>query len=562
MNPVRSLASAVSSQRLSIVAAGLVAVFVSFVVSVYIICYLAPGYGLFHDDGIYLVTAKSLAEGTGYKIVSLPAAIPQNKYPPVFPVLLAAIWKIYPHFPKNTLALKLVPFLSMLGWLWLSYRLLRRMSVSRAACRWIILLTAASPVVVYFSVTMLSEMTFACLLSASLLVLTRLHQEDTSRTGTVLFASLLTSGAILTRMVGLPLAFAGALTLLLRRKFHQAFIYSLTTGATLLPWLVWTFHSNPAPNSIEAYYSGLNYTSWNLLGNFTWHQRTTVVLHNFFSILGSPGFLMGMRATGWELIISLALAFLTLYGFLLYFSKGITPVSLFVLSYMAAILLWIFPSIRYLIPLMPYLLFFCYVAIDHFFGTVVGAPSGARAAALCCVIVLGLFLARGLFYEARQTTRDQAAAFPNADNDDWNEIVPLSQWIVGNTPQNAVLIGNLDPVWFLSTGRKSVRGFLARPFEVFYSASPEDPLGTYSEFVQNLLREQADYLMRTPDKDYGEAKYMNGLIDRLASDFPEAVTLELQESDQDYRIYRIDRVRLAADFDRSSIPNQTSAATF
>lgn len=74
---------------------------------------------------------------------------------------------------EHTFALKLVPFLSMLGWLWLSYILIRRIPGSPTVCRCVILLTAASPAVVYFSVTLLSEMTFACLLSAALLLLTR-----------------------------------------------------------------------------------------------------------------------------------------------------------------------------------------------------------------------------------------------------------------------------------------------------------------------------------------------------------------------------------------------------
>ena len=534
--------------------------FLLYIASIYGICYIAPGYGLYHDDGIYLVTAKSLAEGTGYKIVSLPSAIPQTKYPPVFPVLLAAVCKVFPHFPQNTFALKFVPFFSMLCWLWLTYILLRRISGSPTICRYIILLTAASPAVVYWSVTLLSEMTFACLLSAALLLLTRLHEEETSHTGIVLFASVLTAAAILTRMAGLPLAFAGALPLLLRRKTRQALMYLLTTGAVLLPWFAWASHASPPPNSIETYYSGRNYGAWNLFANFTWHQRMTVVQENFISMLASSGYLMGMRPLGWELVLSLLLAFFTVYGLLLYLSNGITPLNLFVLSYAALILLWVFPPPRFLVPLLPFLLFFCYMAISHFLGTVVGSRSGARVVGRCCVVVLALFLMGSLFSQARRTMQYRAASFQG--NYDWNEIAPLSQWITGNTPEDAILEGNLDPVWFLSTGRKSVRGYLARPFELYYSANPQDPLGTYSEFVQNLLRERVDYLMRTFEGMKGEGNYMNGMIDRLASDYPDAVTLQKQGRDSAYRIYRVDRVKLASDFKNNSKTDSTALGIF
>ena len=35
--------------------------------------------GLFHDDGIYAVAAKALADGDGYRIISLPGDPAQTK---------------------------------------------------------------------------------------------------------------------------------------------------------------------------------------------------------------------------------------------------------------------------------------------------------------------------------------------------------------------------------------------------------------------------------------------------------------------------------------------------
>jgi hypothetical protein len=541
-------------RKFAISPTGLIAVSLLGLAAIYGICYFAPGYGLFDDDGVYLVTAKSLAEGSGYRIVSLPSAIPQTKYPPVFPALLASVWKIYSHFPQNTYALKLVPLFSMLGWLWLSYLLLRRMSVSPPACRSIILLTVAVPWVVCLSVTLMAEMTFACLLSAALLILTRLYEEEKSRTGNVILASVLSGATILTRTAGLPLAFAGALTLLLRRKFRQAFIYSLTTAAMLLPWLAWASHANPPRNTIEAYYSGDVYGTWSLLGNYTWHQRLTVVVQNFYYMLVSTGYFIGgfTRPANWEalfwILLVLLLGFFSLYGFLLHLLRRITPLNLFVLCYAALLLVWVFPPFRFLVPLLPFLLFFCYIAVDHFFGTVVGSPMGAKLIEQCSVIVLVLFLSGGLLSEVQKTMQYRAASMPHRDSYDWNEIVPLSRWIASNTPSDAVLMGNLDPVWFMLSGRKAVRGYVMYPFEMSYSPDPHNSLGTYTEFCQNLLRERPDYLIRT----YEGGGNMNRMIDRLASDFPSAVTLQEQGKNSDYRIYRINLVKLTDDFVRLS----------
>src|SRR5690242_11650182 len=60
-----------------------------------------PHFGHLHDDSIYWVTAKSLAEGKGYRILSLPAEPYETKYPPLWPLALAAIWRIDARFPQN-----------------------------------------------------------------------------------------------------------------------------------------------------------------------------------------------------------------------------------------------------------------------------------------------------------------------------------------------------------------------------------------------------------------------------------------------------------------------------
>ena len=39
-----------------------------------------------HDDCLYFVSAKSLADGGGYRIASLPGEPPQTKYPPLYPL--------------------------------------------------------------------------------------------------------------------------------------------------------------------------------------------------------------------------------------------------------------------------------------------------------------------------------------------------------------------------------------------------------------------------------------------------------------------------------------------
>src|SRR5262245_30496635 len=97
----------------------------------YFVLVRTPTVGTFHDDGIYLVTAKSLAEGQGYRIISIPGDPPQTKYPVLFPWVLSIVWRVYPSFPDNLPWLKLVPLGAMLIWLYLSRALLQRLGASK-----------------------------------------------------------------------------------------------------------------------------------------------------------------------------------------------------------------------------------------------------------------------------------------------------------------------------------------------------------------------------------------------------------------------------------------------
>jgi hypothetical protein len=57
--------------------------------------------GLYHDDGIYPAFAKSLAEGEGYNIASLPTMAAQTKYPFLYSVILSWSWKVDQRFPET-----------------------------------------------------------------------------------------------------------------------------------------------------------------------------------------------------------------------------------------------------------------------------------------------------------------------------------------------------------------------------------------------------------------------------------------------------------------------------
>ena len=78
----------------------IIAVFFAVLAVFYALAWLSPAIGLYHDDAVYLVTAKAIAAGHGYTIESLPHPIPQTKYPPLFPAVLA-LFALVSHSPSG-----------------------------------------------------------------------------------------------------------------------------------------------------------------------------------------------------------------------------------------------------------------------------------------------------------------------------------------------------------------------------------------------------------------------------------------------------------------------------
>ena len=82
---------------------------------------VAPG--VWHDDGAYLLLGKSLADGEGLRYSRVPGAPPDAKFPPLYPMFLALLWRVAPEAVEQRLLGSLfnVLFLATSGGLFVAY---------------------------------------------------------------------------------------------------------------------------------------------------------------------------------------------------------------------------------------------------------------------------------------------------------------------------------------------------------------------------------------------------------------------------------------------------------
>ncbi len=320
--------------------------------------------GIWHDDGVYVLLGRSLAEGDGLRYVGIPGAPLAPKFPPLIPLLLGLIWLLFPNFPENVpllgglnlvvtalaagvfatylgKVLKLsAPFaLSITAFIWISSHLWRVASVP------------------------LSEPLFLLILLGALWAGGRM--EGKKEIGPVVLFLLVGGCALYARTLGIAVLVAGIATLLLGGRRRAALWTALGTLAFLLPWLFW---SRQAADSIpEPLLDTLGpYGGW-LSAQVLLHpwDFASFVLANAGQILGQTIILIVPGLSRPPLLLGLLVVPIALLGLWELFKRSrLLPLTL-CLS-LGILLIWPFQETRLFVPLQPLLMVALFVSVSIF----------------------------------------------------------------------------------------------------------------------------------------------------------------------------------------------------
>ncbi|MEK7405924.1 MAG: hypothetical protein AAB225_12520 [Acidobacteriota bacterium] len=411
-----------------------------------------PFLGHFHDDGLYWVSAKSLAEGAGYRIASLPGEPHQTKYPPLYPALLAVIWKIQPGFPGNVTPALVVSWLALPAYLLLTSALLTAMGVGRTRAWVICLILAAHPRVGFLGANLMADLLFCALISAALWMAHRGEKPGV--------AGLLAGAAFLAKVAALPLLVTAPLCYLLRKRHRHAALFAAGMLPAVLGWTLWTMRRAPASTDPALLY----YT--NYLGYYratvSWSDLPLVLAKNAAGLLANICDLVLPASSAilpTAVVWLLALAFI---GAAIRWARRAHALQylLFAAGYAGLFLFWNFPpNERFLLPLYPLLLAAlveAWVEVSDWSRGGHWSPSAIRRAAVVLAplplaglpglaiggICLGHAQLPGLYEARRQVLADHRKAY---------------EWIRRNTPASANFIAFEDPNLYAYTGRRARR---------------------------------------------------------------------------------------------------------
>jgi hypothetical protein len=444
--------------------------------------------GVFHDDGVYAILAKSIATGQGYRFLHLPGAPAATHYPPGYPLVLALLWRFAPSFPAN------VPvfLFANAGFLGATaagtYQLARRVFAwdGRAAVLVAIAATLSLPLMMLSGI-ILSEPFFVALLLPALIAAERLARDDAP--SATLRASvgvgLLLGALVLVRTHGIALVAGLLCVLALRRRWRTTMLCATGAAALIVPWQLWlATHGGALEASLRGSYGP--YGAWLLAGARGGGGRfllDTVILNarEVGALMADRFALSDQRAV--RDATAAAVAAIACAG--LWSARRRAPVTVaFTIAYFLILLAWPYTPWRFLYAAWPLVVIFIGDALRAAVArAAIGPPrllrfAGAGAFAL---VALGAVRDESRAYRQRAWQRPAAAAAA--------QITPLVRWVSATTRPGDVVAVDGEQLVYLFTGRKAL------PIAPFTAAEYVRPR-TVEENAAALARLLAEYPVR------------------------------------------------------------------
>ena len=409
--------------------------------------------GAMYDDGMYVILAKSLATGQGYRWLNIPGAPPATHFPPGYPAVLSLVWRIFPSFPANVLAFKaLNAVLLALAAASLVVFAHRRLRLSPAVAAAVAIVGCAAIPTLVLSTLVMSETLFLAVLCSLLLFADRVT-DGAARSWEPLALGALVAALTMVRTHGIAFAAAIGVALLLHRRWRAVATFAIAYAVSVAPWQLWqSAHQGSVPMAMRGSYE--SYGGW--------------LVHGF----GAAGLALAGRTlarTSSELFanivvmagagLPLVLRAIAAFGALLLFGVGMARLLrlslvtfLFVCAYLAIVLVWPFTPARFVWGIWPVLTLVVAVGVAVVWEWRPAAVSLqlARVAAGMVVVAVSCGYAT---YTARGYRGHWWASIPRHAG----EITrPLVRWTIEHTEPSAVVASNAEPLVYLYTGRSAV----------------------------------------------------------------------------------------------------------
>lgn len=431
--------------------------------------------GLYVDDAWYILLAKAIASGEGFRLINAPAPGILPFYPPGFPALLALAFLVAPDFPQNIWLLKGVSIAAMLGVAVVVVTWGRGRGLAPATAILLALATVLSPAFVFLAgATVMSEPVFTLLQLAALVALERAVRDGRTSMPLVVAAALLGSGAVLVRSMAAGVLAASAVYLLAARRPRAAVVYATIAVVVVGSWTAYARAVAPDADARalvnDAIVHGYGEHFWMRIAGYpesgvvgvgdlparVWSNLRTLVLNDAGALVAYPAYrtlepLDAASPAWWTVALSAIVAVPMMIGLVGTLVERVRPAELALLVTAAIALVWPFPPFRFLLPLLPVVL----LATARGLAVVTRAP---RIAPLVLLAIVAVVNEASVLRAIAALHRDPPPAWSRA----WDENVAMLAWADAHLEPDAILASHNPALVHLLTRRRTVGYWDAR----------------------------------------------------------------------------------------------------
>jgi hypothetical protein len=452
---------------------------------------LDPAAGLYVDDAWYIVLARALWQGDGFRLISSAATPILPAFPPGFAMILAPVVGMTAPFPDNVIALKAVSIVAMAGVGLGTYVYLSRFSaVPSQAAAVIAIATTLIPAFVFLTTsTVMSDATFTLCQLALAIAVERAAAADAARQprARLIAAAAIAVALLLIRAAGVAAVAASMLYLAWRRGSRSAAAFAVIVVVGYSPWIAYARANAPTDAEREAHGGSVAYRYSDLLmmrhggepssGRVTIGELPARIAGNIVNVLGRdagafvfPGAYRGASESGQEALIlsgetglratsmggatailwvSSLISIAILAGFYGAVRKRIGVAECIVVLTVAMVVCVPARTFRYVLPLAPFVLLYFFTGVDMI-ATRGRGGFGAPFRIASAIVLTFLLIEHGQ-YVAMLRSGPQPAWLQ-----DYEEVKLVTDWMRTNLHEDGAVASSNPGLVYLTTGRKTV----------------------------------------------------------------------------------------------------------
>lgn len=523
---------------------------------------------MYHDDGIYLVTAKAIAENQGYKIISLPGCPPETKYPIGFPFLLSLIWRLCPNFPQNLTALLILQIVASFAAVISAVCYLA--STKKTTIPLALVIMSACLLNFHFldfAPMIMSDMPFALASIAALWLAERVAADLQTKPISVAALGLLVALCATLRTQGLVVVLTCIIFLAVRKRTAAAIGIAGVAAAILAPQVIWQTAARAECPQYLSFYTNYVSHAYNTLpalqlltieaqSCFNWSVLMQV--NTYFPFLQdieyerlSP---LQFQLT-YRLLYPLLIAPLMI-GLFVGVRRSSLP-AIYLLLHALSLSVWpVRLEWRHIFTVLPLSYYLYFLGIRSISKRLKCSARPCRSlfrkGCAAISIAISSYLILGAATESLQYLG--AYQFLNVSPTVVIDRVKLAEenslttrWIRAHTPEHAVFISNNDPALYLYTNRQAL---LPSPLEIWRFVKMR--LVDAQSLLTAIQFAKASYVLAEPTFR-GSGLSMSQTDQAIASlqqQFPGSIRLVFTSPGKLMRVYEVSRDKLPKQLER------------